>query len=157
MPLVWKILYRIAYYILQVCWFLRGGRPDGAFVAIWCDDRVLLVQTSYQRRHTFPGGGKKRREDPLQAAIRETREEVGIALSPDMLTRVDTEVGAEVFAREGIALYEAHFDSPPEIKIDHREIAFASFFDVFAPETSNLWPLFLIYMDCKRAALEARR
>ncbi|MDA1043992.1 MAG: NUDIX domain-containing protein, partial [Verrucomicrobia bacterium] len=129
---------------------------EGAFVAIWCEDRVLLVQTSYQRRYTLPGGGKKRHERPLETAIRETHEEVGISLTPEMLIRVDADVDAAVFANKGIALYEAHFDSVPDFRVDGREISSAFFVDLSSPETDNMWPLFTTYIQYKRNHLQAR-
>jgi ADP-ribose pyrophosphatase YjhB (NUDIX family) len=42
------------------------------------DGRVLLVRHSYHRHWGTPGGLAKRREQPRVAAVRETREEVGV-------------------------------------------------------------------------------
>ncbi len=116
MSLFWIIFYRAAYAVMKVFWFLRGHKPEGAFVAMWCHGRILLVKTSYQRFHTFPGGGKKRNEPPLETALREAREEVGLSISKQMLTRIDNDVDPDYFARERIALYEAHFDQTPDIR-----------------------------------------
>lgn len=153
MRLFWTILYRAAYMVMNVYWFLRGRRPEGAFVAMWCDGRILLVRTSYQRFHTFPGGGRKRNEPHLETALREAREEVGVALSRQMLRRVDGDVDPAYFARERIVLYEAHFDQTPDIQVDGREIVSAEWFDLTQPETQNLWPLFMTYMKFKREQL----
>lgn len=44
------------------------------------DGHVLLVEHIYRRRWGVPGGLLERREDPRAAAIRECREEVGLAI-----------------------------------------------------------------------------
>lgn len=155
MRLFWIIFYRMAYRVMQVFWALKGRRPEGAFVAMWCDGKVLLVSTSYLRYYTFPGGGKKRNETPVETAVREAREEVGVSLSADALTRMDSEVDAAGFARERIALFETHFDVAPDIKIDGREIVAAEWFDLASPETRKLWPLCMVYMDFKRQQASA--
>ncbi|MDE0837554.1 MAG: NUDIX hydrolase [Kiritimatiellae bacterium] len=146
----WTFAYRVAYAGLQVIWFFRGQRPAGAFVALWFQNRILLVQTSYQQNRTLPGGGKNRRETDLEAACREVREEVGLTLDPATLTRVDQDVDEGRFARERIALFEAHFAEAPLVRIDHREIVSADWFDVTHPETEKLWPLFRAYIQFKR-------
>ena len=43
-------------------------RTRGALVALWCQGRVLLVQASYQRELSLPGGWINRGEAPEQAA-----------------------------------------------------------------------------------------
>lgn len=44
--------------------------------------RALIVKANYKRHWTFPGGVIDVRETPAQAAVRETQEEVGIAVDP---------------------------------------------------------------------------
>ena len=51
-----------------------------------CDDQVLLVKTWLgSGRWGLPGGGVKRGELPIDAAIRELHEEVGIVATPEQL------------------------------------------------------------------------
>ena len=73
---------RLAHRVRRHWWRLR--RPDihGCRVlALDADGRVLLVRHSYGSANWMPpGGGMKPREDPLIAATREFREEIGIAL-----------------------------------------------------------------------------
>jgi len=54
------------------------------------DGRILLVRPSY-RDDTWelPGGGLEAGEDPLAAATRETKEELGIDLTPGRLLVID--------------------------------------------------------------------
>lgn len=75
---------RIAHFIRSVWWRISSGVVIGCRVVVLDqDDRVLLIRHSYgSQRWMMPGGGLKRGEDVLEAAQREVREEVAIALSP---------------------------------------------------------------------------
>lgn len=59
-------------------------------IVIWVDgDRVLLVRSRYgERLWGFPGGVMSRREDPVDCAVRELREETGTDVAADELTIV---------------------------------------------------------------------
>lgn len=52
----------------------------GVKVIILHKNRILLIKNSYRDGWTLPGGGVKRSEIPIQAAIREVKEEVGLVV-----------------------------------------------------------------------------
>lgn len=54
----------------------------GALCVILDRDRVLLVRHSYRKHWAAPGGLLDRGELPVQAAVREVGEEVGLAVEP---------------------------------------------------------------------------
>lgn len=66
-------------------WIARvHKRMSSAAIAIEdADGKVLIVKAHYKPYWTLPGGVIDAGETPLEAAIRETKEEVGIALSPE--------------------------------------------------------------------------
>ena len=75
--------YRVAYQAARVWWFFAQPKMRGVKCVITRGEDVLLVRHTYGDRHAWelPGGSIKRGEEPLAAARRETREEVGLAIS----------------------------------------------------------------------------
>ena len=62
-------------------------RASSAGVALEDDKgRVLVVKASYKEYWSFPGGIVDPGETPLQAAVRECREEVNLSLDPAALS-----------------------------------------------------------------------
>ena len=64
---------------------VRLGAPTfsaGVIAVIEDGDRLLLVRLSYRRRWGMPGGLLARGEHPVATVVRETAEEVGIAVQP---------------------------------------------------------------------------
>ena len=75
----------LAYRLLLVGWFVFRPRRRGVFVAVWHDGRLLVIRNSYRDWLALPAGGPKRGESTLDTALRELREEVGIAARPEAL------------------------------------------------------------------------
>lgn len=50
------------------------------------DGRALIVKANYKSHWTFPGGVIDPHESPLEGAVRETREEVGLVVDPATVT-----------------------------------------------------------------------
>jgi ADP-ribose pyrophosphatase YjhB (NUDIX family) len=79
--------------ILQLA-SLFGGRyrrTEGAHVLVTDDaGRILAVRTTYLGpAWMLPGGRVERNETPHRAAVRETREETGLAVTADRLLLID--------------------------------------------------------------------
>jgi len=102
----------------------------GALALVEQGGKVVLVRTTYQRGWTFPGGGVKRGEPPVEAVLRELREEIGLTRSapPELVgiyvRRVWPSTNVNVLYR----VREAEFDFKPNFEI--REICLV---DIAAP------------------------
>jgi 8-oxo-dGTP diphosphatase len=124
-------LFQFAYRIAFRLWILRNFflRPnhEGALVAIWHAGKLLVVRTSYRRSWDLPGGGVGRKELPVDAVIREAREEVGIALDSSRLVQVHEETVFHGYCNDHLRIYQTETDAQPSVHIDGREIIAAEF------------------------------
>ena len=64
---------------MKCTWFLRRPNTLGAHaIALTPEGKVILVRLRYSPGWQMPGGGRSAKEDPLEAALRELREEIGM-------------------------------------------------------------------------------
>jgi 8-oxo-dGTP diphosphatase len=68
---------------------LAGKRMGSAVLFTDPADRVLLVEPTYKDYWEIPGGAVEADESPYQAAVRESKEELGLSVSPGRLLVVD--------------------------------------------------------------------
>jgi 8-oxo-dGTP pyrophosphatase MutT (NUDIX family) len=74
-------LYRCAYALLRVYWFLARPAVAGVKAVLTDGPLVLLVRHTYgPGSWDFPGGAIKRRELPVSAVRREMAEELGVTI-----------------------------------------------------------------------------
>ena len=69
---VLRAAFTAAYQIARLWWFVRRPQHDGAYVAVWQGEELLLIRNSYKPGDTVPCGGIGRGESPLQAARENT-------------------------------------------------------------------------------------
>lgn len=117
----------LAYRLLLAGWFIFRPRRRGVFVAVWHADRLLAIRNSYRSWLALPAGGVKRGEAPLDAAVRELREEVGIAAGRDDLRFAGKIATTFEFKRDCCAFFEVALAVRPEIRVDGREVLWAGF------------------------------
>lgn len=125
----WRAFYNVAYRLLRVWWFVRRPHQQGAYVAVWRGDELLLIRNSYRRGYTVPCGNLARGETPREAARRELEEEVGICVDADALTFV-CEIAVPFQNKHDHAhFFELRRESGSEIhiQVDHREVVWARF------------------------------
>ncbi len=112
---------------LKVLWFITRPKMFGSCVLVIHDNEVLLVTTTYWPGHGLPGGGIKKGETPLDAAFRETREEVGVELKD--VKPLSPFVLYEDYKVDTIHPFYAYVDSK-DYKLDKLEIDTAVWFSI---------------------------
>jgi 8-oxo-dGTP pyrophosphatase MutT (NUDIX family) len=74
-----RVAATAAYQLLRAGWFVRRPRTFGAHAfALTPERKLILVKLRYVRGWRLPGGGRNGHEDPIAAALRELREEIGM-------------------------------------------------------------------------------
>lgn len=120
-------ILKLAYPLVRVVWAVWNPYMRTIRVVVRHGDDVLLIRHTYgTQAWGVPGGGMKKDEDPVEAAIRETREETGLEIADATLipgnpfTQVPHDRG-ELWVVAGTA-------ATREYQIDGVEIAEAQWF-----------------------------
>jgi 8-oxo-dGTP pyrophosphatase MutT (NUDIX family) len=124
---LFRFAYRHGIRIARVWWRLRRPRTFGAHLFLWHQGRVLLLRTSYRAGWTMPGGAIKRGESPVDAAVREAAEEIGLQLTAADLRPAGVVEHSPDHRRDQVHLFEVQLERWPDIRIDNREIVEARF------------------------------
>jgi ADP-ribose pyrophosphatase YjhB (NUDIX family) len=114
--------YRGAYWCARAWWFVRRPRTRGAAIALWAEDRVLLVKTSYRKRCSLPGGFVGANEQTRDAACREVREETGIVVPPERLRLVYEQMLFVEHHYDTLSIFEMELTSAPAVAVNGREL-----------------------------------
>lgn len=144
--LLWRVALRFAHATLLCWWFLTRPTLEGAFVALWVGERLLIVRNSYRKDLSLPSGGVERGEEPRAAAARELYEEVGIRVAPDDLRAVGSFTLSYEGKRDHSHFFELRLPEPPTIAIDHREVVEAMFLDEAELTSRSLVPHVRAYL-----------
>jgi len=118
MTLIYKILYRLH---LVYCFFFRP-KVYGAYCIISFNNKILLIKNSYKSYWTIPCGMVDKNESTLTAAIRETREEVGIKLDESTVSFVRYILSEDEYKKDHIYLYKASLLDMPIVQLDNKEV-----------------------------------
>ena len=135
-------IYRLAYRMIYPVWqfYLRQFQvcTQGAQVAMWNNDRVLLIRNSYRKTYAFPGGYIRNGENTASAASRELREETGISVPTEQLrfSFAWSYTNGKHVGHDDI--FECQLENRPVISIDNREVVEACF---MTPDTALALPL----------------
>ena len=118
--------YRIAHRVLRVWWFIARPSVQGVKCVLTDGDRVLLVRHTYGNQDwDLPGGGVRRGEEPLAAALREMDEELGVRLEE---MHPLGQISLQAFgANNRVHCFQAEI-GPAELTVDEGELAAVSWF-----------------------------
>jgi 8-oxo-dGTP diphosphatase len=117
---VWRMVLRLGFRVARVWWGFRRPHHEGALVAIYVGQALLLVKSSYRAEWNFPGGSVHAGETPDAAARREMDEEIG--LTSYTLVPVGNASGIWDGRQDKVHFFELHLDFLPELRLDNREI-----------------------------------
>ncbi|MFY9253763.1 MAG: NUDIX hydrolase [Fuerstiella sp.] len=127
---LWQIVFRAAYLLAHGYWFVARPSTKGAYVAVWVNDRVLVIRNSYKRVFSLPAGGVDRSETFRAAAARELCEEVGVCIAETDLTEFGTYQCFEEYKHDTTVVFELQLDCEPTLSPDNREVVCAEFADL---------------------------
>lgn len=147
---------RVLYYVSRpaIHLFLRGTRR--AYVVLQFDDKILVVKNTLgSGKWHLPGGGCHKHESFEQGAIRELREEVGVAASESDLIRLSDEIFNSK-RKFDYQLFLLRMPEPVELKIDQLEILEASWLDLGNFTDSNAGESTLQAVASLRSAPQGR-
>lgn len=135
---LYRVSYRMAYPVWQFCLRQIRMSTQGAQVALWHHDQLLLVRNSYRETYVFPGGYIRNGEHTASAASRELCEETGISVPTEQLrfSFAWTYTSGKLTGHDDI--YECQLEHRPIVCIDNREVIEARF---LSPETARALPL----------------
>jgi 8-oxo-dGTP pyrophosphatase MutT (NUDIX family) len=141
----WAI--RSAYRVLRVYWFLRRPRMSGVKCVLTREDRVLLVRHTYGRDDwDLPGGAMKSGEEPVHAARREIREELGVTIDDWRSLGVIT--GRADYRHDTLHCFQAPLGEL-QLTLDGTEIDRAGWFErpALPPNLSRYVPRILALLE----------
>ncbi len=159
MKLLTGLLLTIAYRCALLYWRITRPNAFGAFVAVWHEGQVMTIKNSYKPQWTFPGGGIKSTESPVEAATRELREEVGIRVESTALKVVEQFICHSEFKKDHATAFEVKLESKPDFQIDGFEVVDAQFvdFDKLCSRRNEFTEAVNCYIDWKLRKIEARK
>ena len=125
-------LLQLAAWGYELYRLIRRPHTHGALVAIWVNNKVLMVQTSYRKGYGLPGGGLQPGERAREAAVRELNEELGLAIESSWLQEPWTITEQQRGGRNTVTIFALPWSQHaskivtgtalPALKIDHLEI-----------------------------------
>ena len=81
-----SVIYKFAYPILQIYWFIFRPKTQGVQCLILSADDLLLIRHTYgHSAWTLSGGGFKKNETKEEAVRREVKEELGLDIMPEYI------------------------------------------------------------------------
>jgi 8-oxo-dGTP pyrophosphatase MutT (NUDIX family) len=104
-----RVAATAAHMVLRARWFVSRPKTYGAHaIALTPAGKLILVKLRYVPGWRIPGGGRSEHEDPVDAALRELREEIGMishgvarsARDFDELTHFKRDVASLVIVRD---------------------------------------------------------
>lgn len=136
----YRTAYRVAYQGARIYWRIARPSNRGALVTIWHQGRVLLVQNSYVSYRSLPGGYVRSGESPLDAAVRELKEEISLDVRADELKPALDHTHVWEGRNDHVVIFRLDVDVAPMVQVDNREVVSAKWFSPEEALAENLFP-----------------
>ena len=124
---IYQKFLKLGDRLFQVYCLIMQPSRNGVYIAVWWNRRILIVENSYRRALTFPSGGKRSHETPLEGAIRELQEEVGIVVEANRFKPLSDFVLYHDNIHDHVYPFELQFETEPQVTVDNREVTTARF------------------------------
>ena len=147
MDRLWRVALWVAYRLMSAGWYVFRPQRRGVFIAVWHGGELLVIRNSYRRWYALPAGGLQRGETPAHAALRELREEVGIAADADAMRFAGEIPTTFEFKRDRCSFFEIELDTRPDFHIDGREVIWAAFLTPTEALETHLAPPVRTYLE----------
>jgi 8-oxo-dGTP diphosphatase len=143
---VCRFVYRWGSRAARLWWWFTQPHTEGADVIIRHGDKIVLLRSSYRSEWMAPGGGLKPGERPVEAAVRETSEEVGLNLRTEDLRLV--EVSEHHWENRHVTahLFEIELAELPPLQVDNREIVEARLMTIAEAQKLTVVPQLRDYL-----------
>jgi 8-oxo-dGTP pyrophosphatase MutT (NUDIX family) len=145
-----QLFYQLAYKAILSVWFFTRPTVYGVYVAVWHQEKLLIIKNSYKKRFTIPCGRIKRGEDIAEAAVRELREEVGITLVKNQIKFVGEHSAKHDYATDVGSFFEFETAELPKVQVDNREVTWAEFLSLDQISGLNLSPTVKTWLENRR-------
>jgi 8-oxo-dGTP diphosphatase len=138
---LYQLAYRAAFQGARVYWKIFRPINHGALVAMWHEGKILLVKNSYLDYFSLPGGHVKEGEQPLDAAVRELKEEIDLVVAPERLAPALEETHEWQGRPDHVVIFHLELSEAPKIRVDNREVVKAEWCTPEQALDRNLFPL----------------
>lgn len=115
-------LYRLAAWLYETYRLIAKPRTHGALVALWHQGEVLLVEASYRRELSLPGGWINRGETARMAAQRELAEELGLQVEANELGKPWAFTERSARGVNTVTIFSVELAVRPALQMDGLEI-----------------------------------
>lgn len=149
--LAYQVAFKAAHRLLRLYWSVRQPHKGGILIAIWNQGELLIVKNTYRKQHTLPGGYPRSGETPSQTGARELAEECDVHVGPDELREVYRAEHLFEGRRDDVTIVEVELPVRPNVRVDHREVAYARFARPDEILRLEIVPHLKEYLEQKRA------
>jgi 8-oxo-dGTP pyrophosphatase MutT (NUDIX family) len=121
-----RFVLRLLYLSIFLYWFVARPKTRGVRIIVFRTNHMLMIRQTYMLQNYWglPGGGFKGGETPLECAVRELREEVGLDAS---LIYIGVTTLYHSYHHDTVYVFRADVKES-DFKIDNIEISEAKWF-----------------------------